>query len=108
MQPKDPPRLNSIGRIVTPVYEPESDMNYSLSAQEDKCLFWNSTVEQWSTQGCRVSAYCRVTPEEHFLRVCTIGFILADVGAPQGRSRDGAVVRVLESLTNVDRVRFPI
>ena len=60
VQPKDPPQLNSIGRIVTPVYEPGSDMNYSLSGQEDKCLFWNSTVEQWSSQGCRVSAYCRI------------------------------------------------
>ena len=54
VQPKDPPQLNSIGRIVTPVYEPGSDMNYSLSGQEDKCLFWNSTVEQWSSQGCKV------------------------------------------------------
>ena len=55
VQPKDPPRLNAIGRFVKPVYEPGSDMNYSLSGQEDRCLFWNSTVEQWSPQGCRVS-----------------------------------------------------
>ena len=56
MDPKDPPQLNTIARIVNPVYEPGSDMNYTLSSQEDKCLFWNRTAEQWSPQGCQVSA----------------------------------------------------
>lgn len=55
VEAKDPPRLNSIGRIVNPVYEPEIDLNYSISGQEDKCLFWNRTKEQWSPQGCKVS-----------------------------------------------------
>ena len=55
VEPKDPPRLNSIGRIVKPVYEPANDLNYTISGQEDKCLFWNRTREQWSSQGCKVS-----------------------------------------------------
>lgn len=56
VEPKDPPRIDPIGRIVKPIYEPGSDLNYSISGHEDKCLFWDSKVEQWSPQGCKVSA----------------------------------------------------
>ena len=55
VEPKDPPRLNSIRRVIKPVYEPGSDLNYTISGHEDKCLFWNTTTEQWSPQGCKVS-----------------------------------------------------
>lgn len=55
VEPKVPPRLNSIRRVIKPVYEPGSDVNYTISGHEDKCLFWNTTREQWSSQGCKVS-----------------------------------------------------
>ena len=36
-------------------YDPATDMNYTMSVLQEQCLSWNSTEEQWSSHGCRVS-----------------------------------------------------
>ena len=50
---KDPPRPKNI--TVKPVYDPMTDVNYSLSIMEEECMFWDSTEERWSSRGCKVS-----------------------------------------------------
>lgn len=50
---KDPPRPENI--TVKPAYDPKTDVNYSMSILEEKCLFWNSTEERWESGGCKVS-----------------------------------------------------
>lgn len=57
---KDPPKPENI--TVKPVYDPKTDMNYTMSILEEECLFWDSTEEYWSSRGCKVSKlYIKVT-----------------------------------------------
>ena len=63
VEPKDPPRPPSFSTTIVPTYDPMTDANYSLSAQEDKCLFWNNTADQWSSQGCKVSFFFNVNTQ---------------------------------------------
>ena len=50
---KDPPKPEN--KTVKPVYDPKTDINYTMSIQEEACLFWDSIDERWSARGCRVS-----------------------------------------------------
>ena len=50
---KDPPRPENI--TVKPVYNPKTDVNYSMSIIEEECLFWDSKEERWLSRGCKVS-----------------------------------------------------
>lgn len=50
---KDPPRPENI--TVKPVYDPRTDLNYTMSVLEEGCLFWDSREERWLSRGCRVS-----------------------------------------------------
>ena len=50
---KDPQRPENI--TVKPVYDPKTDVNYSVNLLEERCLFWDSGEEHWISRGCRVS-----------------------------------------------------
>ena len=50
---KDPPRPENI--TVKPVYDPKTDVNYSMSIIEEECLFWDSKEERWLSRGCKVT-----------------------------------------------------
>ena len=50
---KDPPRPANI--TVKPVYDPRTDINYSMSVLEEECLFWDTAEERWSSRGCKVN-----------------------------------------------------
>ena len=50
---KDPPKPENI--TVKPVFDPRTDRNYTISVQEEACLFWDSSEERWLSRGCRVS-----------------------------------------------------
>ena len=49
---KDPPKPGNITLI--PVYDPKTDVNYSMNVEEEECLFWNRTEEKWHSNGCKV------------------------------------------------------
>ena len=49
---KELPKPENITLI--PVYDPKTDANYSLNAEEEECLFWNRKVEKWQSNGCKV------------------------------------------------------
>ena len=48
---KDPPKPR---KTVKPVFDPRTDRNYTISVQEEACLFWDSSEERWLSRGCRV------------------------------------------------------
>lgn len=50
---KDPPKPEN--KTVKPVFDPRTDRNYTMSIQEEACLFWDSSEERWLSRGCRVS-----------------------------------------------------
>ena len=50
---KEPPQPENI--TVKPVFDPRTDRNYTMSVQEESCLFWDSREERWLSRGCRVS-----------------------------------------------------
>ena len=50
---KEAPRPENI--TVKPVYDPKTDVNYSLNLVEENCLFWDSIEERWLSRGCKVS-----------------------------------------------------
>ena len=49
---KEAPRPENI--TVKPVYDPKTDVNYSLSLLKENCLFWDSKEERWLSRGCKV------------------------------------------------------
>ena len=49
---KELPTLENITLI--PVYDPKTDVNYSMNVEEEECLFWNRTAEKWQSNGCKV------------------------------------------------------
>ena len=53
MEVKGPPRPENI--TVKPVYDPKTDVNYSVNILEERSLFWDSGEERWLSRGCRVS-----------------------------------------------------
>ena len=53
VETKDPPRPENI--TVKPVYDPKTDINYSMTVLEEQCLFWDTAEERWSSRGCKVN-----------------------------------------------------
>ncbi|XP_068681978.1 polycystin-1-like protein 2 isoform X4 [Montipora foliosa] len=52
---KDPPTtLPPTPRIIKPSYEPNNDVNYSLSINMATCLYWSEEKAKWTSDGCRV------------------------------------------------------
>ena len=49
---KELPKPENITLI--PVYDPKTDVNYSMNVEEEECLFWNRMAEKWQSNGCKV------------------------------------------------------
>ena len=49
---KELPKPENVTLI--PVYDPKTDVNYSINVEEEECLFWNRKVERWQSNGCKV------------------------------------------------------
>ena len=53
---KDPPTTPPpTPRMDVPVFDPSTDVNYTLSISMGACLYWSESKEQWTSEGCRVS-----------------------------------------------------
>ncbi|PFX12876.1 Polycystic kidney disease 2-like 1 protein [Stylophora pistillata] len=48
---KEPLRPENI--TVKPVYDPKTDVNYSMNLLEESCLFWDGIEERWLSRGCK-------------------------------------------------------
>lgn len=54
---KDPPTTPAPTPLVlTPTYNPATDVNYTISISMGTCQYWDEQVERWSSEGCRVRA----------------------------------------------------
>ncbi|XP_022808986.1 polycystic kidney disease protein 1-like 2 [Stylophora pistillata] len=51
---KDPPPKGFLNTVV-PKYDPNTDLNYSLTITQSSCLYWSENTEKWTAEGCRVS-----------------------------------------------------
>ena len=49
---KELPKPDNITLI--PVYDPKTDVNYSMNVEKEECLFWNRKAERWQSNGCKV------------------------------------------------------
>ncbi|XP_044184816.1 polycystic kidney disease protein 1-like 2 [Acropora millepora] len=56
---KEPPKIENVTLI--PVYDPKTDVNYSMNVEEEECLFWNRTAEKWQSNGCKVGSNSTTT-----------------------------------------------
>ncbi|XP_044184688.1 polycystic kidney disease protein 1-like 2 [Acropora millepora] len=56
---KELPKPENITLI--PVYDPKTDVNYSMNVEEEECLFWNRTAEKWQSNGCKVGSNSTTT-----------------------------------------------
>lgn len=54
IEPKDAPQPENV--TIIPRYDPENDVNYTMSIQETKCLYWNKGAQKWVSNGCKVSS----------------------------------------------------
>lgn len=53
---KDPPTTPPpTPRVVVPAFDPNTDVNYTLSISMGACLYWSESKEKWTSEGCRVS-----------------------------------------------------
>lgn len=53
---KDPPTTPPpTPRVIVPEYDPDTDVNYTLSISMGACLYWSESNEKWTSEGCRVS-----------------------------------------------------
>ena len=52
---KDPPPTESTTDTLVPIYDPATDVNYTMSVTTATCLFWNTTQQKWTSYGCKVS-----------------------------------------------------
>ena len=53
VEPKEAPRPENV--TIIPEYDPAADLNYTISMQENKCLFWDEGREKWVSTGCRAA-----------------------------------------------------
>ena len=51
---KDPP-LEGFNKSVIPKYDPLTDVNYTLTMSQANCFYWSTTMEKWTSDGCKVS-----------------------------------------------------
>ncbi|KAK2571916.1 Polycystin-2 [Acropora cervicornis] len=56
---KELPKPENITLI--PVYDPKTDVNYSMNVEEEECLFWNRKAERWQSNGCKVGSNSTTT-----------------------------------------------
>ena len=50
---KDPP-LQGLNKSVIPKYDPLTDVNYTMTMSQSNCLYWSTTMEKWTSEGCKV------------------------------------------------------
>ena len=50
---KDPPTKGSLSTVI-PKYDPNTDVNYTLTITQSSCLYWSENTEKWTAEGCRV------------------------------------------------------
>ena len=50
---KDPPPKGSLSTVI-PKYDPNTDVNYTLTITQSSCLYWSENTEKWTAEGCRV------------------------------------------------------
>ena len=53
---KDPPPTPPNGKYVTvvPVYDPNTDHNYTMRVSLGSCVYWSKERQMWTTEGCQV------------------------------------------------------
>ena len=52
---KDPPTTPPpTPRVIVPTYDALTDVNYTMSVQMKRCLYWSEVREAWSSEGCKV------------------------------------------------------
>ena len=55
---KDPPTTPPpTPRIIVPGYDPNTDVNYTLTISMATCLYWSESKEKWTSEGCRVRKF---------------------------------------------------
>lgn len=69
VQVKSPPPTESTSNDLKPVYDPDNDVNYTLSVTMATCLYWNVTKQTWTSKGCRVSEV-NILFENLHMRIC--------------------------------------
>ena len=53
---KDPPTTPPpTPRTEVPVFDPSTDVNYTLYISMGACLYWSESKKKWTSEGCRVS-----------------------------------------------------
>ena len=50
---KDPPPKGVLKTMV-PQYDPNTDVNYTLTISQSSCLYWSEKTEKWTAEDCRV------------------------------------------------------
>ena len=50
---KDPPPKGVLKTMV-PQYDPNTDVNYTLTIIQSSCLYWSEETEKWTAEDCRV------------------------------------------------------
>ena len=50
---KDPP-LEGFNKTVMPTYDSTTDVNYTMTMSQSSCLYWSTTKEKWTSEGCKV------------------------------------------------------
>ena len=62
---KDPPSTPPQSKNVTvvPVYNSETDQNYTLRVALGSCVYWSEEREMWITDGCQVSRNDHLSPQ---------------------------------------------
>ena len=56
-------------RIIVPIYNHTTDVNYTLSISISGCLYWSESKETWTGEGCRVSLSFSCQCSEHYQTV---------------------------------------
>lgn len=52
---KDPPTTPPPKpKVIKPEYDPNSDVNYTMSVSISSCLYWSKDQQQWTNDGCKV------------------------------------------------------
>ena len=57
VEDKDPPPTLAtfVNKTLIPQYDPQTDVNYTINIDKQKCLYWSITMQMWTSEGCKVS-----------------------------------------------------
>ena len=51
-----PPTPSPTTRIIVPLYNASTDINYTMSVSVSGCLYWSEEEQKWTSEGCKVTA----------------------------------------------------